>query len=318
VSLLNNNLARSSNGWLASIHNSVVQGGGKLLLSGPVQGACEGPGLRQATSVRYVDLAGLGCPALVVCSTAGTQVYEEDGQTQLFYAPVPDQGAENPAALSYHQGCCVVPALAHMVIGTSKGSLLPVITPAARGGDWHQLPENSPSSPATGVADVCFSETAGAVFSAHASGELRVWTCAPGGPGSGSYSNVKVAAAVGEAPTRIASLGPRIAVAYGPGTVVLHSVADLSLEPQVEVTAHARWTTAVEVVEELGWIVTVGEDTVLNVWKVDAVTGQVDLQHTSVVAAKLLTGVAIDLGPARSVLVSAYDAGEVFKVPLAC
>merc|ERR1712127_152821 len=99
-------------------------------------------------------------------------------------------------------------------------------------------------------------------------------------------------------------------VAYGPGTYCLLDA--VTLEAQAEVTAHARWITAVDVREDLGFVATVGEDTVLNVWQVDAGTGRIGLQHTSVVTDKLLTGVVLGHGA----MVTAYDSTDLFHIAL--
>lgn len=304
VSLLHNNLAHSSNGWVAGIHNSVNAGGGRVLLSNIAAGGIskDGPESCQAMSIRYLELPAIG-PALVVCSTNGTQVYNEDASNMLFYLPIHDS-VPDAESLKHHQGCCVVTPFQHIAVGTSKGSLQLI---SAAGGSFVQLAECATSSPSTGVVDVCFSEASGTVVSVHSSGELRVWAVNETGP----YTNANIVPAVGQAPMRVSSLGPRLMVAYGAGTICLFDAVTFDL--QVELTAHARWITAVDVREDIGWVMTVGEDTALNVWHVDAATGRVGLQHTATVTDKLLTGVALH---GSDVYVSAYDSSELYRVNL--
>merc|ERR1719491_2100298 len=260
----------------------------------------DGPEVMQVMSFRYLPM-NFG-PVLCVCSTNGTQIYSEDCSTLLFYAAVNDPSPE-PDVLKHHKGACVVSAVQHIVIGTGKGGLCSV--QAIDATKFVNLPDSTPCSPAAAVADVCFSAAAGTVVSAHENGELRVWSVIPGHP----CTNTAVIPAIAQAPVHIASLGGRVMVAYGPGTICLYDAATCEL--QAELAAHARWITAVAVREELGQIASVGEDTALNVWQVEPNTGEVSLRHSCIVADKLLTGVAFhSLGCA----VTAYDSEELYQV----
>mmetsp|Transcript_93237 Transcript_93237/g.240969 ORF Transcript_93237/g.240969 Transcript_93237/m.240969 type:complete len:319 (-) Transcript_93237:91-1047(-) len=302
ASLLHNNLACSSGGWLCSVHNSVMPGGGKLVMHKLSAASKEGPEVTQAMSIRYLELP-FG-PVLVVSSTKGTKIYNEDATLQLYFAPLTDQGADLDV-LKHHQGACLVPATQHIVIGTSKGSLSLVQAVAAD--QFIPLPESLPSSAAApgdvAIVDVCYCAAVDTVVSAHANGELRTWV-----PAS-NFANVAVIPAVGQAPVRVGSLGLQLLVAYGPGTICFFDARTYEL--QAELTAHARWTTAVTVREDTNQIVTVGEDTVLNLWQVDPSSGQVSLHHTSVVSDKLLTGVAL---LANGAAVTAYDSADIYHV----
>lgn len=292
------------------MHNSASVGGGKmtggkLMLHSIASGAGkEGPeGLAQVTSVRYLDLA-IGT-VLCVSSTNGTSIYNEDASSLILFVPMDavPVAVNDSDVLKHHQGACVVPMLQHIVIGTSKGTLMVV---QAAQESFVALPESVPSGEVSEVADVCFATASNHVVTAHNSGELRLWSAA-----EIPYVNTSIVPPTREAPVRIASLGARLLVAYGPGTICLYDVVSWQL--QVEITAHARWITAVEVREDTGQIASVGEDTVLNVWEV-APTGQVSLQHSSIVADKLLTGVAF---AAFGMAITAYDSETLFIVPIA-
>lgn len=287
------------------MRNSGQPGSGKLLLANLMQGGAsrDGPEVVQATSIRYLETAH--GPLLAVSSLSGTQIYNEDATALSFYAPINDPAPDGDT-IKQHQAACFVAPLQHIVIGTSKGSLLAVQVHSRE--QLIALPESFPEGVASGVVDVCFSAVTNTVVSAHHSGELRVWLA----DAAGQYSNANVVGSVGEVPVRIVSLGARLLVAYGAGTLCLFDA--ITLELQAEVTAHARWITAVDANEELGFVATVGEDTVLNVWQVDAGTGHVGLQHSSVVTSKLLTGVAL---PATGgVVVTAYDSSDLYHVGL--
>jgi hypothetical protein len=306
VSLLHNNLTVSRNGWLATAHNSVNAGCAKLMLHHMGTAASkDGPEAQQVTSIRFLDLA---CgPVLCISSTSGTQIYNEDATTMLYFVALNDPTPDNDV-LKHHQGACCVSPHQHIILGTSKGSLNAVHATAFD--KFMSLPESAPSSPTTGVADVCYAACVDRVVSAHQSGELRYWWAAQGG----QYCNDVIipATASGQAPVHVAALGPRLVVAFGPGTICLIEAA--SRELQVEITAHARWITAVTVREDIGQIASVGEDTALNVWQVDPASGQIGLAHTSIVADKLLTGVVFH---SAGCAVTAYDSDELFSVAVA-
>lgn len=300
ASLLHNNLAASSGGWLACVHNSVNVGGGKVVLVNHGTGASKiGPDVAQATSIRYIEL--LGGPVLCISSTNGTQIYAEDASALLFFAPLNDSSTD-AERLKYHQGSCAVSDRQHIVVGTSKGALLVVNAVPDK---FMALADSAPSSATGEVSDVCFVAAANAVVSAHNNGDLRFWTPSPSGP----YTNSAVRACTGQAPVRVAALGPRLLVAHGPGTICLYDAA--SHELQVELSAHARWITAVATREDTGLVATVAEDTILNVWQVDPSSGRVSLRHSCIVTQKLLTGVAL---AGAGAVVTTYDSDELFHV----
>jgi len=300
VSLLHNNLTSSSNGWVATIHNSLNPGGGKLLLHALTSGQSkDGPEVAQATSVRFLETSH--GPILVVTSADGTKFYTEDATALMFYLPMTDGAAAD--SLKHHQASCFVPTLEHVVVGTSKGTIFPVQASAL--GQYIPMTESSPSNPTTEVSDVCFSTLADSVVSVHTNGDLRMWTPSADGP----YVNADVLPGACQAPVRVLPLGQHLLVADGPGMLLLFDA--ISRELKVEVTAHARWLSAVVSREDLGQVVTVGEDTVLNVWQVEPTAGIVSLQHSSVVTDKLLTGVALH-GSGASV--AAYDSDQLCHV----
>lgn len=259
----------------------------------------DGPSVERVMSVRFLDMA-YG-PLLCICSNQGTQIYTETATSLLFFHPVTVDPAQSGATMDHHQGACVVTPLQQIAVGTSKGSL--VIINATGPDQLYALPESAAGSAALETADVCFSAHANAVVSAHKNGELRIWSLT--GP---PYTNSAVQQG-SEAPVRIVALGSRVIVAYGLGTICLYDAVTLSV--QAEITAHARWITALSIREDTAQIASVGEDTVLNVWQIDEASGRVALQYSSVVVDKLLTGVVFN-GSGASVV--SYDSDEIIHV----
>lgn len=302
ASLLQSNLAVSPSGWACSVHNS-VSSGGKLLLHGiPSNASRDGPDANLVTSIRYLTLA-FG-PVLCVTSTSGSQIYSEDVTTLLFFSSVKEAGS-GPDVQKHHQGSCVVESQQHVAIGTSSGGL--VVVQAAAANQFIDLPTAPPQGAAAEVTDVCWCRSTGMVVSVHSNGDLRMWAPAVQGP----YQNTAVVPGVGQSPVRVAPLGPRLLVADGPGTIRLFDAQTCAL--LAAIVAHARWLTAIDVREESSAILSVGEDTAMNIWQVDPGTGEVALAHSSVVTDKLLTGAAFS---GAGVVVTAYDSDELFTMAL--
>mmetsp|Transcript_33102 Transcript_33102/g.88697 ORF Transcript_33102/g.88697 Transcript_33102/m.88697 type:complete len:334 (-) Transcript_33102:64-1065(-) len=328
ASLLHNNLSCSSGGLLVSVHNSATAASGKLLLHSLADDSnIEGPDVNRVASVRYLELSH--GPVLCVSSTSGTQIYNEDCSVLRHLAPLDEPSVGNDEAVKHHQGACLVPDRQHIIIGTWKGSIVVLHTPSA---DTYSMLDVCSSDTCTVggsksvVSDLCYNACAQVVVSVHRGGFANFWTPSD----SGKYTcgePLMLSDAVDLAsPVAVASLGPRIVVACGPGQLKLFDA--VSKELQVEVTAHARWITALAVQEigdecneignecnecnECSHIATVGEDTMLNVWTVSA-SGEVGFAHSSSVTNKLLTGVAFHEG---GIAVTAYDSAELYKITI--
>eukprot|EP00928_Gymnodinium_smaydae_P063638 TRINITY_DN47158_c0_g1_i1.p1 TRINITY_DN47158_c0_g1~~TRINITY_DN47158_c0_g1_i1.p1 ORF type:complete len:308 (-),score=57.40 TRINITY_DN47158_c0_g1_i1:61-984(-) len=298
ASLLPNNLASSSSGMIAALHSSANLSGSKVVMN--VGGASkDGPEVVQGTSVRYLNTAQ--GPVLCVCSNMGTRLFNEDASTLLFHVPV--SGPDQVDVVKHHRGSCFVPSLNHIVVGTHSGGLLAINVENLS--SIAAFNEIVPVDGATDVVDICYCPAANTVVTAHDSGQLRSWSPAP----DGQYVNQLVAPPAAEAPVAVASLGNRLAVAYIAGHIRLFDAVSMVI--QAEITAHARCLNAMDVREDIGQIATVGEDTFLNVFLVDAATGQVQTQHSAHVVPKLLTGVVLTQSGA---LVSAYDSDELIVV----
>jgi len=313
VSLLHNNLSSSSGGWLASVHNSSTAASGKLLLHSLADDSnIEGPDVNRVASVRYLELSH--GPVLCVSSTSGTQIYNEDCSVLRHLAPLDEPSVGNDEAVKHHQGACLVPDRQHVIIGTWKGSIIVLHAPSAESFNMLSVASsdssNSPGSKSV-VSDLCYNACAQVVVSVHRGGYANFWTPSDAGKYTCGEPLMLSDAVDLVSPVAVASLGPRIVVACGPGQLKLFDA--VSKELQVEVTAHARWITALAVqdtTDECSHIATVGEDTVLNVWTVSA-SGEVGFAHSSSVTNKLLTGVAFHEG---GIAVTAYDSAELYKI----
>lgn len=300
ASLLHNNLACSPNGFLACVHNSVNVGACKLMFHVAANGSSrDGPEVSQATSIRFLDLS-YGT-VLCVGSTNGTQIYTEDGTNMLYFMPINDN-TDATYVVKHHRGACIDPVMQSIVCGTSTGGLAAVQSPSV--GVYNPFMEMPPSSAAEGIADLCYNPLGNNIVSAHHNGDVRFWVLAEGRYLDGG------AFPGNPAPARVAALGAHLLVACVPGTVTLRDA--LTAVVKAEISAHARCLTAMLVREELCQVLTVGEDTILNVWQIEPTTGQVAIVNSQVVADKLLTGLSSH--PAGGVAVTAYDSDEIFHL----
>eukprot|EP00921_Rhytidocystis_pertsovi_P009946 GHVQ01015916.1.p1 GENE.GHVQ01015916.1~~GHVQ01015916.1.p1 ORF type:complete len:452 (+),score=43.99 GHVQ01015916.1:301-1656(+) len=80
-----------------------------------------------------------------------------------------------------------------------------------------------------------------------------------------------------------------VVAAFGTGHLRIYDLRENLLK--VEITAHARWIHGIDVTAD-GFIASVGEDGVLNIWNCHDSNKQVTLEKTFVVARKLLVGVS--------------------------
>lgn len=301
ASLLHNNLACSSVGLIACVHNSISSAtGGKLMFHDGITGEVrDGPEVTQVTSFRFLGLS-YGT-VLCVNSCSGTQIFSEDGFNMLFFLPLADNSATTDA-VKHHQGSCVDSLMQHIVCGTSNGALAVIQSPSV--GAFTPNMEMPPSSVAEGIADVCYNALGNNIVSVHHNGDLRFWVL------SGHQYADTGAFPGNPSPVRILTLGTRILVASSPGTVSIRDAMTANI--QAEISAHARNLTAMTTREEACQVLTVGEDTILNVWQIEPTSGQVAIASTQVVADKLLTGAC--LHPAGGAAVAAYDAAYIYHV----
>uniref|UniRef100_A0A0G4HPS0 WD repeat-containing protein 54 beta-propeller domain-containing protein n=1 Tax=Chromera velia CCMP2878 TaxID=1169474 RepID=A0A0G4HPS0_9ALVE len=277
---------------------------------------------------------------LVVCTSSGTQVWNEEGTRMLLYLALeptipgspskdaatgagdgPRKDQPDDSSLSFHKGACLLslPAVSvhkpqqhHLCVGTSSGSL--IITKAETG-------ESAPFSPlffnqTEGLAAV---EALGAdsssstLISAHSDGRLLFWQASP----SGSYGERKDLPPISfpeDVCSSLGVVGGFLFSSWGSGHVRIFR--EMSREKgSIEIAAHARWIHGMDVRED-GVFATAGEDSVVNVWKFESSphAEEISLVGSGTVPDLLPTGCALmdPKGASCEVAVSVYDSQEVF------
>lgn len=297
-SLIHNNITSNDRGIVAFGHHQKV-----CFLNTKDGSSYEGPGGSTITGVRFVNTGKMW--VLTVCSNNGTQVFSEDGSQMIFFIPLAAQVKEG--RLPYHKGVAASLSTAgsHICVGTSEGDINVVSADDAVGPlGLTKSPEGT--SP---VSDICFCNTTAQLVSVHDAGEVNFW----GPQASGKYDLLAQTKVEGEVPTRCLAVVSSLLVAFGSGVIRVWDI--VARELRVEISAHARWINSMDCLPDRGIFASVGEDTVMNVWLMDPDSRQISLIHSSVVADKLLCGIAftgVGAGERSPLAVTAYDADQVY------
>lgn len=289
----------------ALIHNNVTSNDKGLVAFSNRQKVCflnvydgstyEGCSGATIHSLRYINTGVM--TVLAVCTTNGTQFFSEDGSQMIFFIPLSGRAVEG--RLSYHQGvCCAGP---HLLVGASEGNLNVVL---AQGDSMSFLGQSVGPEPASAVSDICFAPLVAQVVTVHDNGHIFYWV----GDVNGTYTPSYGGGCPDDVPSRCLPCGTSLIVSFGSG--VIRAWDMLTRDLRVEISGHARWINAMDALPDAGVFASVGEDTVLNVWAIEPETFQVSLLHSSVVADKLITGVAfIAVSQGSTALTcTAYDA----------
>lgn len=231
-------------------------------------------------------------------------VLSEDGSQMIFFIAL--SVAVEEGRRPYHKGVAYNPGANQICVGTSEGDINIVTTE----NDCLNLLGPSKSVDNTSsVSDLCFSTATSQLVSVHDGGEIFYWTP----DDTGKYQHIhSEMSQPGEVPTRCVTFATSLIVSFGHGVIRVWDM--LAKDLRVEICAHARWISSMDGLPDKGIFASVGEDTVLNVWKVEEGTHEISLLHTSVVADKLLCGVAFTdpISERLPIACVAYDTDQVF------
>lgn len=305
ASLLPNNCTCSP-AFLAFAHiNQVVV----VDLEGDAGSRCEAAtGSPTIHSLRYLDIAGTW--VLVVGVSNGSQFFSEDGRRVLGSVQSPHPSVDG--SIVAHRGACVRATESgghHVLLGTTT-NCLHVVQVGAGGASFNFLGSSTPSSEnvMSECQDLCcFGH--GAIASVHAQGEIVLWNClGDGTENAESYMAIQTVLMAG-VPTAIVPVLEYLAVASGQGTLRLYTW-DLTLFAEVDL--HGRWINGLDVNPMLGLLATCGEDTIVNIVRVDA-NGEISLPYSQASVDKLLTGACFlkSMPESVSLCVTAYDSATV-------
>lgn len=101
-----------------------------------------------------------------------------------------------------------------------------------------------------------------------------------------------------------------IVVAYGSGHIRLFSIHPTAAM-LVEVAAHARWITALDLAPDSGRLLSVGEDSLVRVWQIREEQPMIEHRFHSSIKDSMLVGGRFLTSNGSAFCVSSYDSCEV-------
>lgn len=227
-------------------------------------------GYRDAANVIQVRWcrAGTGSPLLVIATTAGFQIWDSTGKVSLFTHATPD---------GFCRGIGGSDESNRIFVGTSTGRLL-----CATGTSPVAL---ASSFPAHASAVCCVDVLAGVVASSCDSGEVCLWD-------AGTFKALAAFPGGGYPCTSVKLKDTYVVTAFSTGHLRIFEISSATMV--VEVTAHSRCITALDVHPVQDTFVTVGEDAVVSVWTLPERSSgsyHLELIKSQVVEDHLFTGV---------------------------
>jgi hypothetical protein len=191
----------------------------------------------------------------------------------------------------------------HILLGTST-NYLDIVEADMDNMRFNFLSSSSASS--EGIMSECqglVNFGPGAVASVHAQGELVLWQGFPEAP---YYMALQAVRTVG-VPTAIRAMERFLAVSYGNGMVRFFNQENLELHAEADL--HGRCINAMDYHAASGLLLTVGEDTVINILAIE--DGMIVIRNSQSACTKLPTGGCFLRNDTPQVAVTAYDAAQV-------
>lgn len=233
---------------------------------------------------------------LAIASQKAVQFFEWDGSVFLHCHALPQQLDAKDA--TFTRGICALrPSL--LCVGTQSGSILVFVV--SREGNvslTQQVKEHdAPINDIHGFGDV--------VASGDDRGSICFWK------GKTALAKIHKLEGTGFPCVSLRVWHDLVLAGYASGHLRVFSTA--SCQIVTEVTAHARWISAVDVAPNSGLALSVSEDSFLHVWQLDREGDfTVQLKYTATISCCQLMGAAFLTPDGKSFAVVAYDSAEVF------
>ncbi|XP_040850053.1 WD repeat-containing protein 54 [Ochotona curzoniae] len=296
----------------AVVHGTSAQ----LLSAAPEDGslvqrqlhAKEGPGVSPSliTQVHWCVLPFR--VLLVLTSQRGIQMFESDGSVMVYWHAL-DSGDAPPVQAVFARG---VAATGHFIcVGTWSGRVLVFDIPA-KGPNivlseelaGHQMPiTDIATEPSQG--EDCWAD----VVTADDSGLLCVWRSGP------EFTLLTRIAGFGVPCSSVKLWQGIVAAGYGDGQVRLYEASQGMLH--VQISAHARAVSALDLAPEEGKLLSAAEDTFVHIWKLrrSPESGSIEVEHChgECVANTQLCGARFCDPSGSSFAVTGYDLAEILR-----
>jgi len=264
------------------------------------------PPVSYVKSFRFVSINLI--TYLVVCSSNGTQIFNADGTMMITFLPIKD-GVENA---QYHKGISIAGDRL-LAIGAHDGSIRALDSTDAK----FNVAAVTKSEVSQPVGELNYCAMAEILVCAHDEGAITFWDAKSTRPLGSPFQLVETQMLDGqvEAPTASAVVGIYCFISFGNGSIRGFNCITRNLECLI--AAHARWITAMDCMPVDNCFCSVGEDTVLNVWKVRDPMGmeplEVSVDMSRHIVGHLLTGACFRESKS-SLAVVAYDSEKVYLV----
>ncbi|XP_064457014.1 WD repeat-containing protein 54-like [Ornithodoros turicata] len=247
------------------------------------------------TQAKWVK-TGNGKTILVIASTKSVQFFHWDGSVFLLCHALPQELDATEATFARGIGTCG-PSL--ICVGTQSGAILVFLVSRDESISFCQKTDEH----GTPITDIHGFE--GSMASGDDKGSICFWN------GTTALTKVHKVEGAGWPCVSIRVWHDLVLAGYASGHLRIFSSE--SCQIVTEVTAHARWISAVDIAPDTGLALTASEDSFLRVWKLEREgDSTVQLKYTATVSCSQLMGAAFLSSDGKTFAVTAYDSSEVF------
>ncbi|XP_042322921.1 WD repeat-containing protein 54 [Sceloporus undulatus] len=247
---------------------------------------------------------------LVLTSRKGIQMYEPDGSVMVYWHALEGMETSSPGKAAFARGIAAT-GQRFVCVGTSSGAVLIFDVPAkGTNVTLSEVLEKHASSITDIGAELCEQlEGAPDLVTADDSGGLCVWC---------SGEKFKLLTQISASDCSCSSVklwNGVIAAGYGNGQIRLFQAATGAL--RAEVSAHARWIYALDLAPLSGKLLSAGEDSYVQVWRVshnpDTETIEIEHCHGECVTDTLLCGARFCNPEGSAFAVTGFELNEIIR-----
>ncbi|XP_078265048.1 WD repeat-containing protein 54 [Rhinoraja longicauda] len=245
---------------------------------------------------------------LVLASQKGIQMYEPDGSIMVYWHAMDTPEAQTEAVFA--RGIAATGGH-YITVGSSTGSIL-VFNIPAKGTNitvCEVLEEHR--DPITEIASDCAGEKScvADLVTADDSGLLCAWKSGD------DFTLLHKIPSYGVSCSSVRMWAGVIVAGFGSGQIQMYDAESGAL--QVDVNAHARWISSLDIAPATGKLVSGAEDSLVSVWTLSRSpeTNDIEVQHlhTECVTDILICGARFCDPEGSSFAVSGYDLSEIIR-----
>lgn len=288
----------------AVVHKAVVNLVGAFMDGSTVnhrQVVCKEPSAAHANSMimQAKLLPFPGRSILVIASQKGIQMYEADGSVMLYWYAIDDNSNSTDAQATFARGICQI-GTESICVGNHLGHILVFNIPSRGSNITLSETLKGHSSPICDLQSVD-----NKLISSDEMGNIILWQS-----GGDKCKQILKIPGSGYPCSSVGQFRDTVIGSYGSGHIRVFS-ADTG-KIRAEVTAHARWITAMDIAPANGLVVTASEDTYVKVWQIK--TGEntsVELLFSDSVTDIQLQGAKFITPEGKAIGLTGYDNNEI-------